>query len=158
MAMINTANLALRKADVVGSAEDLRIAIRFENELDREIFGESFGKEDADNTESSLLYRMKTISQNTILIAENGSPVGYVEYCPSDGILGLANLYVVPPCRHQGVGSRMLDEVIKFARVGGMGSVRAYAGASSIDFFRSKGFVNKCEPRDFTRMMLLLNS
>lgn len=63
------------------------------------------------------------------------------------GKLGyLLNFYTVPEARRKGIGTRLLNELIKEAKLLGLKDLRPHASKDGIDIYRKAGFVEPKQP------------
>ena len=88
------------------------------------------------------------ISERYVIIAQDGSmPVGFGTLDPATG--ELVQLYVSPECARKGVGTRLLDELLRVARAAGHREVHCLASLNARDFYIDAGFQPgaKCKHR-----------
>jgi GNAT superfamily N-acetyltransferase len=128
-------------ADLAALA-DLRRESTFELHPARE--DESFGERFA------AWYEQEASRRLTWLAEDEGHPVGMMNFVlfermprpgPDPGRWGyLANAYVRPDYRNQGVGGRLLDEILAYADDRGFARVVLSPSQRSIPFYRRAGF------------------
>lgn len=86
---------------------------------------------------------MDTVSQHAIVCAADGTPVGTGRLLP-DGHIG--RMAVVATYRGQGIGSAILDALIRIAMVRGDRTAVLHAQRSAEGFYRRHGFSPEGQP------------
>jgi ribosomal-protein-alanine N-acetyltransferase len=97
-----------------------------------------------------LLYRLRSSYSNTFLVAEiGGRVVGYVigavKWLRMGHVLAIA---VDPPFQGRGIGSRLMEEVMRRFRNQGVRTVRLEVRKSNLmaqHFYRKLGFIERFE-------------
>ncbi len=86
-------------------------------------------------------YRQKLVGTSGMVVWQMPARYGGAE----SGRLGyLLNFYTVPEARGKGIGTRLLDELIKEARALGLKFLHLHASEDGINIYRKAGFA---EPR-----------
>jgi len=88
-------------------------------------------------------YNGKIIATSGMVVWQIPARYGGVE----SGKLGyLLNFYTVPEARRKGIGTRLLNELIKEAKSLGLKDLRLHASKDGIDIYRKAGFVEPKQP------------
>ena len=88
-------------------------------------------------------YNGKIIATSGMVVWQIPARYGGVE----SGKLGyLLNFYTVPEARRKGIGTRLLNELIKEAKSLGLKDLRLHASKDGINIYRKAGFVEPKQP------------
>jgi putative acetyltransferase len=92
-------------------------------------------------------YEQHIAERQVILAQDRSTPVGFGTLDLATG--KLVQLYVRPEYARQGIGSLILDELLRLARAAGLGELHCLSSLNARDFYLAAGFQpgQKCKNR-----------
>ncbi len=155
---LNISDIHVRDANLQNS-RDFHLAFNMELLLAKENFS---ARKDIDTRE--MLTRMLTYPdfQRTLFATIKGEEKGYTRYkfstSGAGNIVNLSSLYVSKSERKKGLGSFLLDKVVKDARLRKCGSIYVCSVPDALEFYRHKGFdiIDKESDSKLRKMSLVL--
>lgn len=114
-------------------------------QIERETFSDPWSK-------ASFLETLSDENNHYLVVIIDGSVAGYCGYCGVCGEGYIYNVAVKPTFRRQGIGQRMLEELIKQAESRGITSLTLEVRKSNypaINLYKKLGFVEAGIRKDF---------
>ena len=142
---MNIKNIAIRRVPIREGSKDLETIARMDANLNCEIFNNECFFNKPDKIINWLVSEPGKLPKSILLAEEESQPKGHVIYSVKDNICLVSSLYVVNGCRGNGIGSKLLNYVIKDAKSKDAYCICVNSVGNSKRFYKHMGFQRRTE-------------